>query len=217
VSGWAGVQVPGGGGTLHNAAACSALPAGQSTRRIASCPALAGLSTYPAYMAGGGYVVSSDVAAALVSTHQGHIPLKHTAAEDVTMSMWLLPLDLRRIDHPRFKTRAEHCCVVEAERWVGGRVAAAAAAAATAAYVCHSEAPAQLCGKRLAGLLVRRTTWGSPQGGLHCSLPPLSRAPWRARSCAGGEWCGWRGGLHRQRRRRRRQQMERCRWRIACS
>ena len=65
-------------------------------------------------MAGGGYVVSGDVAAALVSTHRGHIPLKHTAAEDVTAAMWLLPLD-----HPRFKTRAEHCCVAEAERWVG--------------------------------------------------------------------------------------------------
>ena len=71
-------------------------------------------------MAGGGYVVSGDVAAALVSTHRGHIPLKHTAAEDVTTAMWLLPFDLRRIDHPRFKTRAEHCCVAEAERWADG-------------------------------------------------------------------------------------------------
>ncbi len=77
----------------------------------------AGLSLYPSYMGGGGYVLSADLAAALVKLHTQVVPLKHTTAEDVTLAMWLLPFDgVRRVDHPGFRTQAGHCCAHEIER-----------------------------------------------------------------------------------------------------
>lgn len=77
----------------------------------------AGLSVYPSYMGGGGYVLSADLAAALVKLHTQVVPLKHTTAEDVTLAMWLLPFDgVRRVDHPGFRTQAGHCCAHEIER-----------------------------------------------------------------------------------------------------
>ncbi|KAL4430367.1 hypothetical protein ABPG77_002173 [Micractinium sp. CCAP 211/92] len=76
-----------------------------------------GLSVYPSYMGGGGYVLSADLAAALVKLHTQVAPLKHTTAEDVTLAMWLLPCDgVRRVDHPGFRTQAGHCCAHEIER-----------------------------------------------------------------------------------------------------
>ncbi|KAL4419883.1 hypothetical protein ABPG75_006981 [Micractinium tetrahymenae] len=76
-----------------------------------------GLTVYPSYMGGGGYVLSSDLASALVTVHTQVAPLKHTTAEDVTLAMWLLPFaGVRRVDHPGFRTQAGHCCAEAIER-----------------------------------------------------------------------------------------------------
>ena len=56
-------------------------------------------------MMGGGYVVSGDVAASLVNINK-HMRLKFTPIEDATLGFWLMSMDLRHIDHPRF---AEEC------------------------------------------------------------------------------------------------------------
>lgn len=96
---------------------CMAQGLSQGSRRGCGGP-LAGLTVYPSYMGGGGYVLSADLAAALVAVHTHVAPLKHTTAEDITMAMWLLPFDgVRRVDHPGFRTQAGHCCAQAIERW----------------------------------------------------------------------------------------------------
>lgn len=55
------------------------------------------------------YVFSSDVARALVETH-AIAPLKFMPNEDATFGFWVMGMNLRRIDHPRAKTPAGHCC-----------------------------------------------------------------------------------------------------------
>ena len=36
--------------------------------------------------------------------------LKFTPIEDATLGFWLMPMELRHIDHPRFFTWAAPCC-----------------------------------------------------------------------------------------------------------
>ncbi len=55
------------------------------------------------------YVFSSDVAKALVDTH-AIAPLKFMPNEDATFGFWVMGMNLRRVDHPRAKTPAGHCC-----------------------------------------------------------------------------------------------------------
>lgn len=68
-----------------------------------------GLEKYPNYMMGGGYVVSGDVAAALVSLH-AQVGLKFTPIEDATFGFWLSPMDLRQVDHPKIYAWGNPCC-----------------------------------------------------------------------------------------------------------
>ena len=55
------------------------------------------------------YVVSMDVARALVETN-AIAPLKFMPNEDATFGFWVMGMNLRRVDHPRAKTPAGHCC-----------------------------------------------------------------------------------------------------------
>lgn len=70
---------------------------------------LAGLKVYPNYMMGGGYVMSGEVCRVLVDVH-ARMPLKFTPIEDATLGFWLMSMDLRHVDHPRFYTWAAPCC-----------------------------------------------------------------------------------------------------------
>ena len=67
-------------------------------------PALSGTAA-----CGHRYVFSHDVAKALVETH-GIAPLKFMPNEDATFGFWVMGMNLRRVDHPRAKTPAGHCC-----------------------------------------------------------------------------------------------------------
>ena len=51
-------------------------------------------------MFGGGYIVSADVAKALV-TLESMVKLKFTPIEDATVGFWLMGMDIRQIDHPK--------------------------------------------------------------------------------------------------------------------
>ena len=55
------------------------------------------------------YVFSTDVARALVETN-AIAPLKFMPNEDATFGFWVMGMNLRRVDHPRAKTAAGHCC-----------------------------------------------------------------------------------------------------------
>lgn len=68
-----------------------------------------GLEKYPNYMMGGGYIVSGDVAAALVSLHE-EVGLKFTPIEDATFGFWLSAMDLRQVDHPKIYAWGTPCC-----------------------------------------------------------------------------------------------------------
>ena len=70
---------------------------------------LTGLKEYAPYMFGGGYVFSMDVAKALVQVNR-LAPLKFMPNEDSTFGFWVMGMDLRKIDHPRVRTAAGHCC-----------------------------------------------------------------------------------------------------------
>ena len=72
-------------------------------------------------MMGGGYVLSGDVAMALVNIHKS-MSLKFTPIEDATVAFWLMPIDLRHIDHPRFFTWAQPCCFKAPVRREGQRI-----------------------------------------------------------------------------------------------
>ena len=72
-------------------------------------PPAAGLKVYPNYMMGGGYVMSGEVCRVLVDVH-ARMPLKFTPIEDATLGFWLMSMDLRHVDHPRFYTWAAPCC-----------------------------------------------------------------------------------------------------------
>ncbi|KAK9814433.1 hypothetical protein WJX72_005835 [[Myrmecia] bisecta] len=78
-----------------------------------------GLKQYPNYMMGGGYVLSGDVATALVKLHH-MISLKFTPIEDATIAVWLMAMDVRQVDHPRFHSWAVPCCFKQ-PRWSGGQ------------------------------------------------------------------------------------------------
>ncbi|KAK9868651.1 hypothetical protein WJX84_001984 [Apatococcus fuscideae] len=80
-----------------------------------------GLSQYPNYMMGGGYILSGDVATALVNINH-RMSLKFTPIEDATVAFWLMPIDLRHIDHPRFFTWAQPCCFKAPVRREGQRI-----------------------------------------------------------------------------------------------
>jgi hypothetical protein len=67
-----------------------------------------GLKTYANYMLGGGYIMSADVVRALLAV-KGSVKLKFTPIEDATIGMWLLPMDIRFIDHFR---RVQHLPLV---------------------------------------------------------------------------------------------------------
>jgi len=54
-------------------------------------------------------VFSTDVARALVETN-AIAPLKFMPNEDATFGFWVMGMNLRRVDHPRAKTAAGHCC-----------------------------------------------------------------------------------------------------------
>jgi galactosylxylosylprotein 3-beta-galactosyltransferase len=60
-------------------------------------------------MMGGGYVVGGEVARVLVDVHT-RMHLKFTPIEDATLGFWLMAMDLRHIDHPKFFTWAAPCC-----------------------------------------------------------------------------------------------------------
>ena len=51
-------------------------------------------------MFGGGYIVSADVARALV-TMESMVELTFTPIEDATVGFWLMGMDIRQIDHPK--------------------------------------------------------------------------------------------------------------------
>lgn len=68
-----------------------------------------GLTTYPKYMVGGGYVISDDVARMLVITSKT-VGLKSYTVEDATFGYWVQPWDVRHINHTRFRTIATECC-----------------------------------------------------------------------------------------------------------
>ncbi len=51
-------------------------------------------------MFGGGYIVSADVAKALV-TLESLVKLKFTPIEDATVGFWLMGMDIRQIDHKK--------------------------------------------------------------------------------------------------------------------
>lgn len=71
----------------------------------AACPCY----RYPNYMMGGGYIVSGDVASALVSLH-AQVGLKFTPIEDATFGFWLSAMDLRQVDHPKIYAWGNPCC-----------------------------------------------------------------------------------------------------------
>ena len=70
-------------------------------------------------MMGGGYVVGGGVARVLVDIHT-RMHLKFTPIEDATLGFWLMAMDLRHIDHPRFYTWAAPCCFKAPVRCAGG-------------------------------------------------------------------------------------------------
>ncbi|KAK9802990.1 hypothetical protein WJX73_005638 [Symbiochloris irregularis] len=80
-----------------------------------------GLKTYPKYMMGGGYLISGDVAAALVNINRT-MQLKFTPIEDATVGFWLMSMDLRHVDHQRFYTWAAPCCFKAPVRREGQRI-----------------------------------------------------------------------------------------------
>ncbi len=59
-----------------------------------------GLKMYANYMLGGGYIMSADVVRALLAVKDS-VALKFTPIEDATIGMWLMPMDLRHVHHPR--------------------------------------------------------------------------------------------------------------------
>lgn len=79
-----------------------------------------GLREYPNYMMGGGYVMGGEVARVLVDVHM-RMHLKFTPIEDATLGFWLMAMDLRHIDHPRFYTWAAPCCFKPPVRKAGER------------------------------------------------------------------------------------------------
>ncbi|KAI3437945.1 hypothetical protein D9Q98_000389 [Chlorella vulgaris] len=79
-----------------------------------------GLKEYPNYMMGGGYVVGGEVARILVDINT-RMRLKFTPIEDATLGFWLMAMDLRHIDHPRFYTWAAPCCFKAPVRKPGER------------------------------------------------------------------------------------------------
>lgn len=81
----------------------------------------AGLSTYPLYAMGGGYVISADVVETLVDVNR-RLKLKFTPIEDATLGFWLMSMDLRHIDHHRFYTWAAPCCFKAPMRRDGQRI-----------------------------------------------------------------------------------------------
>lgn len=68
-----------------------------------------GLTTYPNYMMGGGYIISGEVSKALVEMHQ-RMPLKFTPIEDANVGFWLMAMEMRHINHPKMYTWAAPCC-----------------------------------------------------------------------------------------------------------
>ncbi|RMZ52654.1 hypothetical protein APUTEX25_000773 [Auxenochlorella protothecoides] len=75
------------------------------------------LSSYMPYMLGGGYVLSRDLAQLVleVNTHASAAPgfLKLLPSEDVSIGVWLMSVDLRRVDQPRMLESAGpdvDCC-----------------------------------------------------------------------------------------------------------
>jgi len=60
-----------------------------------------GLKTYPNYMMGGGYILSGDVSKMLLEMN-AKLRLKFTPIEDATLGFWLMSMDLRHIDHPKY-------------------------------------------------------------------------------------------------------------------
>ena len=82
---------------------------------------ITGLKTYPNYMMGGGYIVSGDVASSLVNINR-KMQLKFTPIEDATVGFWLMSMDLRHIDHPKFYTWAAPCCFKAPVRREGQRI-----------------------------------------------------------------------------------------------
>lgn len=61
-------------------------------------------------MLGGGYVLGGEVARALVELNK-RMSLKFTPVEDATVGFWLMSMDIRHINHPKFRTKALVCCV----------------------------------------------------------------------------------------------------------
>lgn len=80
-----------------------------------------GLKQYPNYMMGGGYVISGEVCRVLVDVH-ARMHLKFTPIEDATLGFWLMAMDLRHIDHPKFYTWAAPCCFKSPIRKQGTRL-----------------------------------------------------------------------------------------------
>lgn len=80
-----------------------------------------GLKVYPNYMMGGGYVISGEVSRVLVDVHS-RMRLKFTPIEDATLGFWLMNMDLRHIDHPKFYTWAAPCCFKAPVRKAGQRI-----------------------------------------------------------------------------------------------
>ncbi|KDD74010.1 hypothetical protein H632_c1655p0, partial [Helicosporidium sp. ATCC 50920] len=80
-----------------------------------------GLSVYPNYMMGGGYVLSGDAARVLVDVHS-RMRLVFTPIEDATLGFWLMAIDLRHVDHPMFHTWATPCCFKAPVRRSGTRI-----------------------------------------------------------------------------------------------
>lgn len=79
-----------------------------------------GLTMYPNYMMGGGYVVSGPVCRALTDMHR-RVGLKFTPIEDASIGFFLAPFDVRHIDHPKFYTWAAPCCFRPPQRREDGR------------------------------------------------------------------------------------------------
>ena len=72
-------------------------------------------------MMGGGYVISGEVSRILVEVHS-RMRLKFTPIEDATLGFWLMNMDLRHIDHPKFYTWAAPCCFKAPIRKQGQRI-----------------------------------------------------------------------------------------------
>ena len=60
-----------------------------------------GLKMYPNYMMGGGYILSGDVSKMLLDIN-AKLRLKFTPIEDATLGFWLMSMDLRHVDHPKY-------------------------------------------------------------------------------------------------------------------